>query len=46
MAVNINETRCYLHLPKHYDATVTDIIIQNLSRDVSYATAIIPNDEA
>ncbi|GMH45075.1 hypothetical protein BSKO_13032 [Bryopsis sp. KO-2023] len=33
-------------LPKHYEATVTEVKVENLERDSLYTTLIIPKDEA
>ncbi|KAK9807041.1 hypothetical protein WJX72_011563 [[Myrmecia] bisecta] len=36
---------CGFFLPRQADATVTDVTIENMSRDVVYATVIVPNEE-
>lgn len=36
----------YLIVPKNYDATVTEVKIDNLTRDSVYATMVVPKEEA
>ena len=33
-------------LPKHYDATITEVTIENLNRDSMYTTILIPKDDS
>lgn len=32
-------------LPKHYDATITEVMIENLNRDQMYTTVLVPKDD-
>lgn len=32
-------------LPKYYDATITEVTIENLNRDSMYTTILIPKDD-
>ena len=32
-------------LPKHYDATITEVTLENLNRDAMYTTVLIPKDD-
>lgn len=34
-----------LFLPKHYDATITEVTIENLNRDSMYTTLLVPKDQ-
>lgn len=36
----------YFFLPKTYNSTISDLVVDNTVRDCVYATAVVPNDEA